>query len=287
LNTLALARPADLSELAALMAGPLPVHFMAGGTDLLVSRRQLPRTGVLADLSAVTGLAGIDCSGIDIRIGAATTVAAIETHSGLAARCAALVQAAAECGSMQIRNRATLGGNIANAAPAADLIPVLTVAGARLEVMRPGGARADIALHDFRADTGTLITTVVLPGSGLLPQSAFAKLGPRRDLTIARLNLAVMAEFEEGRFGELRLAAGAVAPRPIRLNSAEAVLAGRPLATAPLRAFLEALSAEIDAAIPGRASRGWKRRAIRGLGLDLIARLCGLWPRDPFFDEVV
>jgi carbon-monoxide dehydrogenase medium subunit len=286
-NTPAPARPADLSALAELMAGPLPVHFMAGGTDLLVSGRQLPQTGVLADLAAVAGLAGIDCSGIDIRIGAATTVAAIEAHTGLAVRCAALVQAAAECGSMQIRNRATLGGNIANGAPAADLVPVLTVAEARLEVMRAGGARAEIALHDFRAGAGALITAVVLPGSRLLARSAFAKLGPRRDLTIARLNLAVMAEFEQGRFGQLRLAAGAVAPRPIRLNRAEATLSGQPLATGPLRAFLEALSAEIDTAIPGRASRGWKRRAIRGLGLDLIARLCGLSPRDPFFDEVV
>jgi carbon-monoxide dehydrogenase medium subunit len=287
LSTLVPVRPADISSLAELMAAASPVHFVAGGTDLLIYGRQLPETGVLADLSAVARLAGIDCSGNDIRIGAATTVAAIEAHNKLATRCAVLAQAAAECGSVQIRNRATLGGNIANAAPAADLIPALTLAEARLRLMLPGGTLTEIAVDEFRASTGALIMEVVLPGSRLLPHSAFAKFGPRRDLTIARLNMAAMADFQQGQFGALRLVAGAVGPRPFRLNLAEAALADQPLAPGPLRAFLDALSEEVDTAIGGRASREWKRKAIRGVGLDLIARLCGLSPHDPLFDEVV
>lgn len=287
MNALAPARPVDVPALAALMTGSEPIRFIAGGTDMLVSGRQLPPAGRLVDLSAVKGLAGIECSGAEIRIGAATTVAAMEVHEGLAARYSALVQAAAECGSVQIRNRATLGGNIANAAPAADLVPVLTLAGARLKLMMCGGSTVEVALADFRPETGCLITEVILPGAGLLPCSAFAKLGLRRDLTISRINLAAMAEFSDDRFGTVRLVAGALGPRPIRLGRAAAALSDRPLSPALLRDFVDAMSAEVDLAIPGRASREWKRQAIRGLGFDLIARLCGLSSRDPIFDEAL
>lgn len=281
------ARPTDLSELARVMAGSAPVRFIAGGTDLLLSGRQLPRDGVLVDLSAVNGLAGIRTDGDDIEIGGATTVAALEAHAGLTIRYPALVQAAAECGSVQIRNRATLGGNVANAAPAADLVPVLALAEARLRLIMPGGTHAEVALGDFRTQAGGLIAEVVVPGEKLLPRSAFVKLGPRRDLTISRLNMAAMGEFADGRFGKLRLVAGSLGRRPVRLGRAGAALAGRPLTSAALRDFMQALSKEVDAAIPQRASRAWKRQAIRGLGLDLIARLCGLSPRDPLFDEAL
>lgn len=281
------ARPVDLAALAQLMAGPLPVSFIAGGTDLLLSGRPLPRQGLLVDISAINGLTDIKTDGGDIEIGGASTVAALEAHAGLAKRFPALAQAAAECGSVQIRNRATLGGNIANAAPAADLVPVLALAEARQRLMMPGGASAEIPLGDFRPEAGGLIMEVILPEAKLLPRSAFVKLGPRRDLTISRLNMAAMGEFSSGRFGALRLVAGSLGPRPIRLGLAGAALAGRQLTSAALRDFMQALSEEVDAAIPGRASWRWKRQAIRGLGLDLIARLCGLSPRDPLFDEAL
>jgi carbon-monoxide dehydrogenase medium subunit len=287
MNAPVVARPSDLQALKALMAERSSVHFVAGGTDLLLSGRQLPSTGTLVDLSGVDGLSGIDLRETDIRIGGTTTVAAIEMHTGLAMLLLALTQAAAECGSVQIRNRATLGGNIANAAPAADLIPVLALAKARLKLLLPGGASDEIALEDFQRVSGALIAEVMLPRQELLPHSAFAKLGSRGDLTIARINMAAMAEFSDNRFGLVRLAAGALGPRPIRLVRAERVLRDQRLAPTPLHLFLEALSVDVDAAIPGRVSRLWKRRAVRGLGLNLIARLCGLSQRDPLFDEVL
>ncbi|MDP4032145.1 MAG: FAD binding domain-containing protein [Pseudorhodobacter sp.] len=280
---LAIAAPRDLAALRALMAeGPLV--FLAGGTDALVSGRNLPVAGRLVDLSRVAGLAFIDSAGADIRIGAATTVAALAADPGLSARLPALAQAAALCGAVQIRNRATLGGNIANAAPAADLTPVLLAAQARLALTLPGGARAEVALDGFTPLPGTLITEVILPGTALLPHSAFAKLGPRRELTIARLNLAALAEYDQGRFGAVRLVAGALGPRPRRLPRAEVALAGQVLDAVTLRGYLAALSAEVEAAIPGRASLAWKRRAIAGPGLEVIAGIAGLAPRDALFD---
>ena len=128
-------------------------------------------------------------------------------------------------------------------------------------------------------------------GSGLLPtqaiveieiahaprlnRSAFVKLGPRDDLAIARLNLAIEADFDGQRFGAVRLYAGAIAPAPRRLDRVEATLVGRTLGPVTLDDFGRALVAEIDSAIPGRASQGYKRRAILGVGFDLVARLTG------------
>ncbi len=279
-------RPEDLDALHRLMSAGGPVLPVAGGTDLLVAGRELPRQAVLVDLSAMPELQGIDTQARDIRIGAATTSAALEASAGLAARFPALVQAASECGSVQIRNRATIAGNIANAAAAADLIPPLLLAGARVEGLLPGGTSHALPLEDYRTGTGLVITAVTLPAGGFEPLSAYVKLGPRRDLTIARLNLAATARLERGWLAGLRIIAGAIGPRPIPLARAAAALEGQALTPDNLRGFLDALSAEVDAAIPGRASQAWKRQAIRGLGIDLLARLLGLSNRDPIFEGV-
>lgn len=289
-------RPEDLDALHRLMSAGGPVLPVAGGTDLLVAGRELPRQAVLVDLSAMPELQGIDTQARDIRIGAATTSAALDASAGLAARFPALVQAASECGSVQIRNRATIAGNIANAAAAADLIPPLLLAGARVEGLLPGGTSHALPLEDYRTGTGLVITAVTLPAGGFEPLSAYVKLGPRRDLTIARLNLAATARLERGRLERgrleqdrlagLRIIAGAIGPRPIPLARAAAALEGQALTPDNLRGFLDALSAEVDAAIPGRASQAWKRQAIRGLGIDLLARLLGLSNRDPIFEGV-
>jgi len=279
-------RPADMRVLAGLMAGPDPVHPLAGGTDMLIAGRALPDAGVLVDLSTLPGLRGIDSAAGDIRIGAATPVAEIEADRGLNWRFAALTQAAAECGSVQIRNRATLGGNIANAAAAADLVVPLMLAGARLEVIAPGGAHYNMSLADYRPGRGLLITAAILPGARLEPASAFVKLGPRRDLTLARLNMAAMARLADAHIMRLRLVAGALGPRPIVLTRAAAALEGKRPEPQAFRGFLDALGTEVDAAAAGRSSHPWKRQAIRGVGLDLIARLLGRSPRDELFDGV-
>lgn len=286
MNALAVAAPVDMAELRATLAAEAgPVHFVAGGTDLLVAGRPLLETGLLVDLACVAGMAFISTDDADVRIGGATTVAALAGDCGLRARIPALCEAAVQCGSVQIRNRATIGGNIANAAPAADLIPVLVAAGARLACIGRDGATREVALSDYVPNPGCLITEVILPGTALLPYSAFVKLGPRRDLTISRLNLAMLAEFQNSHFGTVRIAAGALGPVPLRLPLADAALGGRKLEPATLRDFLSALVAEVDAAIPGRNSQIYKRRAIAGLGLDLIAQAVGLSPRDRLFEE--
>jgi carbon-monoxide dehydrogenase medium subunit len=288
MTALTVVAPADMPALQALMAAHTePLHFLAGGTDMLVAGRELPAGGVLVDVSRIAGLAGVETQGADIRIGAATTVAALAEHQGLRTRLPALCEAASQCGSVQIRNRATMGGNIANGAPSADLVPVLLAAEARLVLLEPGGRSREVAVADYRRLPGELIVEVILPAGGLRSHSAFAKLGRRRDLTISRLSLALIADMQDGCLGAPRLTAGAIGPWPRRLPLAEAALAGRRLEAATLRDFVAALTAEVDRAIPGRASQLYKRRAIAGVGLDLIAGLTGLGPRDRLFEEAL
>ncbi|WFP62310.1 FAD binding domain-containing protein [Mesorhizobium sp. WSM4904] len=286
MGELSVATPIDTMELRTLLSAAAgPVNFIGGGTDMLIAGRTMPTGGLLIDLSRMAGMAFISADDGGIRIGGATTVAAIAAHRGLAMRLPALAEAAAQCGSVQIRNRATIGGNIANAAPAADLVPVLVAAKARLGCIGRDGASRELAICDYAPDRGYLIAEVILPGDGLLPCSAFVKLGPRRALSISRLNIALLAEFQDGRFGDVRIAAGALGPRPLRLPLAEAALAGSKLEHAALRAFLSALAGEVDAAIPGRNSQAYKRRAIAGLGLDLVAQALGLNPRGQLFED--
>jgi len=288
MSALSVVAPPDLSTLRSLLAGAAtPVHFLAGGTDLLIAGCPLPDTGLLVDLSRMDGMAHIATEGADIRIRAATTVVMLADHCGLRARFPALSEAAAQCGSVQIRNRATIGGNIANASPGADLLPVLLAAGARLCLLEPGGEWNVVAILDFAPAPGRLIVEVILPNAGILPRSAFVKLGVRQDLTISRLSLALLAELQDGRFGVVRLAAGAIGPKPRRLPHAESALEGRRLEPGTLRDFLSSLVVEVDNAIAGRASQLYKRRAIAGLGLDLIARISGMNPRHELFEEAL
>lgn len=140
-------------------------------------------------------------------------------------------------------------------------------------------------MRDYSPDRGYLITEVILPSSGFFSHSAFVKLGPRRDLSISRLNLALLAEFQDACFGDVRVAAGALGPSPRRMPLAEQALAGKELERATLRDFLSALAGEVDTAIPGRGSLAYKRRAIAGLGLDLVAQAVGLSPREQLFQD--
>jgi carbon-monoxide dehydrogenase medium subunit len=190
------AAPADLAELRAMLSAVAgPINFIGGGTDMLIAGRPMPAVGLLIDLSRIAGMAFICADDGGIRVGGATTVAAIAAHRGIATRLPALAEAAAQCGSVQIRNRATIGGNIANAAPAADLVPVLVAAKARLGCIGRDGASRELAICDYAPDRGFLIAEVILPRDGLLPRSAFVKLGPRLDLSISRLNIALLAGF--------------------------------------------------------------------------------------------
>ena len=280
------ARARDLDEIATLTNQfDGRIGFVAGGTDLIVAQENAPWPDLIIDISRTAGLDFIRITGEAIHIGAATTMTSLAGHNGIHKDLPMLAQAAAQVGSVQIRNRATIGGNVASAVPAGDLLPVLKCLDARIDILRRDGCRETQGFDDVvvgRGETSLanrdLITGINLPlkyGENRI--SAFAKIGPREILTIARLNMAIEADFDRvaNRVNDIRIVAGAIAPVPLRLHPVEAVFMGCEVDQLLADAFLNALSIAVDDAIPGRHSQAYKRHAITGLGLDLMYRLFG------------
>jgi len=276
------ASPRDLPELLSLIRGDEgKISYLAGGTDLILALESGLAPELLVDVTRVSELSGIKAGAGRFRIGAATSLAEIADHRGVRKQAAALAQAAAQVGSVQIRNRATIGGNIASAVPAGDILPVLASFDSRINILRRDGhveARrfCDVVIGRGLTylENGDLILSVdipVVPGT----ISAFAKIGRRKALTIARLNMAVVASFDPVSrvVHGMRVAVGAIAPVPLRLHAMERALRGRMVDQAFAGEFVRCLQEAVDRAIPGRCSQPYKRRAVLGLGLDLLQTL--------------
>lgn len=269
--SLAFAAPQTLDELATLLAPGAGRWLIAGGTDRLIAPARLPESGVVVDLTRLEGIAGIALADGRLAIGAGVTVARLAQDSRVARLAPVLAQAAEVFGSVQIRNRATIGGNVAHGSPAADLVPALLAAGAAVRLWRPG-ATESLPLQAMLARQPALRPREVilgfdLPAGDPAPQGAFVKLGPRQEPAISRLTVAAA-----GPAGQMRLYAGAIGPVPLHLAAAEAVLnAGR-------AGFAAAVAGAVAAANPGRASTAYKARAVRGLAEDLLERLDGARP---------
>lgn len=273
--------PASLEELLSIVnVGLRPV---AGGTDLVVKRgRTPPEDERLVDLSGVRELKGIAVTPDAIVVGAMETMTAVATNADLRRYATCLSEAAASVGSWQIRNRATLGGNLANASPAADTPSALAALDALVEILSAGGSRK-ISVPEVLGGPNTstlrpdeIIAAFHIPLQRSIPLkqervSAFGKIGSRSEVSIARLNLAASALRTDAAFREARVFVGTLGSAAQRCPDAERALEGS--ARGRTEAFCEALAAMVDRAIPGRSTRPYKRSAIQALGEDVLAKL--------------
>lgn len=231
-------RPRSLAEALELRGGIEGARWVAGGTDLLVQiKGGAPAPAALISLRSLPELAGIDLAEGG-RIGAGTTLAEILEHEGLRARYPVLVQAVERMACAQIRNTATIGGNLCNASPCADTAPPLLVLGARVRILGPSGERElhirerELPIEELFTGPGeTALAAEEILAEIRLPPPAEGSRAVYRcrgrvgvDLSIA--SVAVLLELEGETCRRARIAAGAVAPTPLRLPEAEAVLAG-------------------------------------------------------------
>lgn len=273
--------PASLDEAVALLAGDPRARPLAGGTDLVVQLRDGRKSAeALVDLSHL-GLSGIHERDGGLEIGACTPMAEIAGHPVVRGRFPALAEAAGLVGAWLIQNRATLGGNLANASPAADTVPPLMVAEALVSLAGPGGRRTlavdELFLGPGRTvlSGGELIVSVLLPSppAGRVVER-FAKVGPRREQIIAMVSLAGRAVVAaDGTLGAVRLALGAVAPTPVRARRAEAYLAGRRPDPAMVREAVRMLELDVVPIDDVRAPASYRRIAAAVL-LDRFLEAC-------------
>jgi carbon-monoxide dehydrogenase medium subunit len=267
-SDLAYHRPTSAAGAVALAArfGP-DARFLAGGTDLIVQMtrgRLAPRH--LIDLQDVPGLDAIAVDGA-VALGAAVTHRAIETTAAFEGALRCLIEGAEVIGGHQVRNVGTVGGNLVNASPAADLNPCLLALDGHVTLLGPGGERT-LAVGEFlRGPNETarrpdeLLTRVTMPAVPPRSATAFLKAGRRRAMEIsvvcvaARLTLDAAGE----RCVDARIALGAVAPTTVRARAAERLLDGRPATAETFREAARAAQAACAPIDDVRASAGFRR----------------------------
>ena len=254
--------------------------FLAGGTELLGQMRRgqiLPRH--LVSLHRVPGLDALELNGT-LSIGALVTHRRLERAMDARGALAALGEGAAGVGGHQIRNVATVGGNIANASPAADVVPVLLALDAAVTLVGPDGERS-LPLETFASAPGVtgrrpgeLLTRVGCPRLPPNSGTAFLKAGRRRAMEISLVCVAVRLTLDAGRERclEARIALGAVAPTTLRAHAAERSLQGRPLTDQALAEAGRAAAAECRPITDVRASARYRALLVATLVPRALAR---------------
>jgi carbon-monoxide dehydrogenase medium subunit len=267
-------QPATLQEASRLLKENGPGgRFLAGGTDLVIALKEkglLPK--YVVDLKKVPGLAGIrENTDGSITIGALTTMREIEISPLVVQKYPFLAQSAAEVGSIQIRNRATVGGNMANATPSADTAPALIALNAAAKIVGLSGERT-VALEEFFKAPGQtvmsadeILTDVTIPKTGPRLVGEYIKFSPREMMDLAYVGVAVVYNLGDKvkKCDGVRIVLGAVAPTPIRAKRAEAALEGQTL-TEALAEKAGAIAAEESKPISDVRSSAEYRRAMVG-----------------------
>lgn len=234
-----LLRPKTLPEALDMLTGA-DVMPIAGGTNVIADlRAEKHHPQALVDLSRLAELRGIRLENGHLMIGGGTTITELLHEPLIAQHAPALVQAARVFANPLIRNRATVGGNLVDASPAADTAPPLLALDAEVELTSAAGTRR-VPLADFLVGVrrtlrrpDELLTAVIWPVPGERTASAFHKLGLRKADAISVLSVAVAVTFDDGgRCASVRIALGAVAPTPIRARTAEELLTGEILTPA-------------------------------------------------------
>lgn len=232
-----LALPESLDDCLRLLAQRGPeTKLLAGGTDLLPQMKNsvlMPKRVI--DLSGVARVKILECDAKGLRIGAAVPARQVEQDPRVRKGYAAVAESAALLGSVQVRNLATVGGNICNAAPSADMAPPLVALEAQAVIAGPKGERR-VPLSDFFTGVrktvvgpDELLVEIFVPAPGPHSGGCYIRHTPRRELDIAVVGVASQVTIANGVCAKARISLAAVAPTPVRATAAEAALEGKPL----------------------------------------------------------
>jgi carbon-monoxide dehydrogenase medium subunit len=248
---LAFHAPETVADALALLAGDPQARVLAGGTDLIVQMRSgRIAPSAIVDVKRIGGLSGVRRDGEAFRIGAATPCTELKDDKALAAAWPGVVEAANLIGSVQVRNRATMAGNLCNASPAADSVPALVAAGARCLVAGPSGQR-EVPVQEIPAGpgrtslaSGEFVVEIRLPAQAQQGADAYLRSIPRTEMDIAVVGAGVnLVLGTDGTCTAARIAIGAVAPTVLLVQDAGAALIGSKLDDAALDRMADAVRA--------------------------------------------
>ena len=279
MNVLDFTAPATLEEaLRIKQQRGADARVIAGGTDLILRMRDsVFSPALLIDLRR-TSLDAISLTSDEMRLGAYVDMSQVLASADITRMFPALPSACREFAGPPIRNRSTLGGNIVNASPAADLVPPLIAYDASIVLSSAGGDRV-LPLAEFFVGPGQsiiepeeILTEIRLPVMPSITAATFIKLGQRRSMAISQVNLATRLTLDESAtVSDARIVLGAVAPTPIRAPAAEGILTGKQLSDELLEQAAAEAGQEISAIADVRASQAYReqmtevlvRRALR------------------------
>jgi CO/xanthine dehydrogenase FAD-binding subunit len=247
---------------------------LAGGTDVFVSMKEKGfQPEVLVDLKRIEELRGIAPAGDHrISIGATTTLHEVETSKLVKEICPVLAEIVGQIGSIQVRNRGTIGGNVGNGSPAADSARALLILDAEMEVASESGSRF-IPIESFFVGPGKtairrgeILRRIYVPGLKPGTKTASIKYGPRRAMDCAVVSVAVALTFDpSGICRAARIALGSVAPTPIRARQAEALLVDQKITDRQVEKVAEVAQSEARPISDVRASAGYRTQLVQVL----------------------
>lgn len=260
--------PKTLEETVAFLTSRVrETSLMAGGTDLLV----LMKKGVLkpkyvVNISKLPGLSGIKQDEEGLTIGALTTIRKIENSEIVKTCFHFLSEAAGSLGSVQIRNLATIGGNLCRASPSAEMAPPLLATDAKVRTVSPRGSRL-LSLGRFflgpgatALETDEILMEIKVPKLARHTGTAFLKIA-RTSMDLAKVNVATCVTVEKNICSDVKIALGAVAPTPIRAKKAEYVLQGQELNDVLIEKAAEVAAGETNP-INDIRSNAWYRKKV-------------------------
>jgi carbon-monoxide dehydrogenase medium subunit len=277
--------PGTVGEAVALMGQyGERASLLAGGTDLLVEiKEHIRHPDCIVNIKKIPGLAGLSCDAITgLRFGALVTAREIETCSMVRKMYPGLHAAVCELGSIQVRNRATVIGNVCRASPSADTLPPLIADGALARIYGPDGERT-VALEAFFTGPGRtvlgpaeLLTEIVVPPPPPSTGKVYIKLGRRKAMELATVGVAASLTLQDGACTQVCIVLGAVAPTPLRARRAEAALHGRPLDERAIAACARAAREESRPISNVRGSAEYRRQMVEVLTRRALQQAAGI-----------
>lgn len=269
-----------LADTLALLQSDHSVRPLAGGTDLIVQQRNNPLAiPTFAMIDHLPELREIDCREDAFRIGACVRIGELMSHPAIASRLSWLTRALTDFASPQIRNRATIGGNIANGSPTADTVPMFLVLDADLDLVSAEGSRT-VPLRSFFTGykknilrKGEIIGAIVIPPADTSSETPvmWRKIALRNALAIAKVGVAGRMQVSGGRIVSLAVAVSAMSEYPRRLDAFESALRGTEPDTVTPRLIRDLCAVDLTPITDFRSDADYR--------MEILVRLLHRWIR--------
>lgn len=281
MKTIEFCRSEQLDEALKLLNQKSNCKIIAGGTDLvIVLNERTAKPDCLLDISGIESLSRIYENNGVLHIGAAACFTQIHNSALVAKYCPSLSSAASQVGAVQIRNRATIGGNVANAASAADSIPSLLSVDA-LAVITSCNGRRNVPVKEIvtginknSLQKNELIEEFLIPSKPGYTM-VFEKIGRRKALAIARINIAVSAKLQNNRVIDAAIAVGAVGTTAYRVTEVEQFLCNKTLEDSVIEKAAVLMDETVALNLAGRSTTPYKRKIAYAVLKNALIRIAG------------